>query len=194
MTRARFAANYELRHVAAEGAIFEGEPESFSDPSLLADGEMHVDAAYGGEDGTAVTCIAWRGDAPYVHGLLWPETHVDRCMDAICELHDRLRLGTLRMERNADKGYLAEAFRARGLPVETYQEHQNKHIKISTHARGAWPRLQRLDDASGACAAYWDEVMDYAAGAPHDDAPDSLACAVRMHDSGVTVQLFKGGI
>ena len=121
MTRSLFAANYELRHVAAAGAIFEGEPESFANPSLLADGEMHVDAAYGGEDGTAVTCIAWHGDAPYVHGLLWPETHVDRCMDAICELHDRLRLGTLRMERNADKGYLAEAFRARGLPVETYR-------------------------------------------------------------------------
>lgn len=194
MSRSLFAANYELRHVAEEGALFEGEPPEFSDPELLRDGEMHVDAAYGGEDGTAVTCIRWHGDECYVHGLLWPETHVDRCMDAICALHDRLMLGVVRMERNADKGYLAERFRERGLPVRTYQERQNKLVKISTHARGAWPHVHRLADDTPACRAYWDEVMDYTEAAAHDDAPDSLASAIRARGGGVVANLFEGGI
>lgn len=194
MTRSLFAANYELRHVADEGAIFQGEPPQFSDASLLYDGVMHVDAAYGGQDGTAVTCVAWHDGAPFVHGLLWRETHVDRVMDRICELHRRLRLGTVHMERNADKGYLAERFRERGLPVSTYQERENKFVKISTHARGAWGSLRRLDSPEPECAAYWDEVMDYTEGAQHDDAPDSLACAVRLHGRRLRVNLFAGGI
>ncbi len=44
MTHSLFAANYELRHVAEEGAVFEGECQSFKDESLLYDGVMHVDA------------------------------------------------------------------------------------------------------------------------------------------------------
>lgn len=194
MTRSLYAANYELRHVADEDAVFAGDPGEFFDPALLRDGYMHVDAAYGGADGTAVTCCQWHDGAPYVHGMLWPETHVDRCMDQICEVHDRLKLGTVHMERNADKGYLAELLRRRGLPVSTYVETQNKHVKISTHARGAWPRLRRLDDASEACAAYWAEVMDYTDRAPHDDAPDSLACAIRLHGGTTRVHTFREGI
>ena len=193
MSHSLFAANYELRHAPEEGALFEGEPATFTDESLLRDGEMHIDAAYGGEDGTAVTCIRWHGNACYVHGMLWPETHVDRCIDAICALHKRLMIGVVRMERNADKGYLAEQFRNLGLPVETYQENQNKYIKISTHARGAWRQLHRLDDASDASAAYWNEVMDYTSTSTHDDAPDSLASAIRAY-GGTVVNLYKGGI
>ena len=98
------------------------------------------------------------------------------------------------MERNADKGYLAERFREMGMPVSTYQEGQNKFVKISTHARGAWGRLQRLDDSSPECDAYWEQVMDYAEGAEHDDAPDSLACAIRIKGTAPRVHLYKGGI
>lgn len=194
MTRSLYAANYELRHIPEEGALFQGEPPEFTDAGILRDGYMHVDAAYGGADGTAVTCMRWDGSRCLVHGLLWPETHVDACMDEICALHDRLMLGTVYMERNADKGYLAERFRERGLPVETYQETQNKAIKIATHAKGAWSGIERLDDPSPACSAYWQEIMDYTPQAAHDDAPDSLASAVRQRRGGVRAHLFKGGI
>ena len=194
MTRSLFAANYELRHVQSEGVLFQGEPTTFADRSLLHDGYMQVDAAYGGSDGTAVTCVAWHGDVPYVHGELWPETHVDRRLERIRYLHDELRLGTVHMERNADKGYLAEKLRDMGLPVSTYQEHENKFVKISTHARGVWSRLERLESDGQASADYWDEVMDYTEGAEHDDAPDSLASAVRLHGSGVHANILMGGI
>lgn len=194
MTRSLFAANYELRHVAEEGSVFDGEPATFADASLLHDGIMHVDAAYGGRDGTAVTCIRWHDGRPYVHGELYRETHVDRCMGRIAELHDRLRLGTVWCERNADKGYLADRMRDMGLNVSTYQESANKFVKISTHARGRWRDLMRLDSPSDASAAYWDEVMDYCEGAEHDDAPDSLACAIRLHDDAPRVHILRGGV
>ena len=194
MTPSLFAANYELRHIANEGAIFQTGPEPFADASMLFDGIMHVDAAYGGEDGTAITCIRWDGDSPCVAGFLWPETHVDTVLDRIRSIHERFRLGTVFMERNADKGYLAEVMRSMGLPVETYQEHQNKFIKISTHARGSWANLKRFDDSSGPSSDYWAQVFDYTEGAQHDDAPDSLACAIRLHNNRTRVHLFKGGI
>lgn len=194
MTRSLYAANYELRHIASEGAIFDGEPAVFADESLMYDGLMHVDAAYGGSDGTAVTCIAWHDGKPYVHGELFAETHVDQCLGRICELHKRLRLGTVYTERNADKGYLAKELRAAGLPVQTYSETENKFIKISTFARGVWADLNRLDSAKTASSAYWDEVLDYTEGAAHDDAPDSLACGIRLRKNQAQVQLFSGGI
>ena len=194
MTHSLFAANYELRHVAEEGAVFEGECQSFTDKELLYDGLMHVDAAYGGSDGTAITCIQWRDGEPYVHGELYRETHVDKCMARILELHSELRLGTVYMEKNADKGYVADKLNEYGLPVSTYQETENKFIKISTFARGQWSHLRRLQSSVKASREYWDEVIDFTEGAEHDDAPDSLACAIRLRESAPIIHLFKGGI
>lgn len=194
MTHSLFAANYELRHVAEEGAVFEGECQSFTDKELLYDGLMHVDAAYGGSDGTAITCIQWRDGEPYVHGELYRETHVDKCMARILELHRELRLGTVYMEKNADKGYVADKLEGYKLPVSTYQETENKFIKISTFARGQWSHLRRLQSSVKASREYWDEVIDFTEGAEHDDAPDSLACAIRLRESAPIIHLFKGGI
>ena len=194
MTHSLFAANYELRHVAEEGAVFEGECQSFTDKELLYDGLMHVDAAYGGSDGTAITCIQWRDGEPYVHGELYRETHVDKCMARILELHRELRLGTVYMEKNADKGYVADKLEGYKLPVSTYQETENKFIKISTFARGQWSHLRRLQSSVKASREYWDEVIDFTEGAEHDDAPDSLACAIRLRENAPIIHLFKGGI
>lgn len=194
MTHSLFAANYELRHVAEEGAVFEGECQSFTDKELLYDGLMHVDAAYGGSDGTAITCIQWRDGEPYVHGELYRETHVDKCMARILELHRELRLGTVYMEKNADKGYVADKLEGYKLPVSTYQETENKFIKISTFARGQWSHLRRLQSSVKASREYWDEVIDFTEGAKHDDAPDSLACAIRLRENAPIIHLFKGGI
>ena len=194
MTHSLFAANYELRHVAEEGVVFEGECQSFTNKELLYDGIMHVDAAYGGKDGTAITCIQWRDGEPHVHGELYRETHVDKCMARILELHSELRLGTVYMEKNADKGYVADKLGGYRLPVSTYQETENKFIKISTFARGQWSHLHRLQSSVKASREYWDEVIDFTEGAEHDDAPDSLACAIRLRESAPIIHLFKGGI
>lgn len=194
MTHSLFAANYELRHVAEEGVVFEGDCKTFKDESLLYDGIMHVDAAYGGSDGTAITCIKWVDDKAYVHGELYRETHVDKCMARILELHRELRLGTVYMEKNADKGYVADKLDGYGLPVHTYSETANKFIKIATYGRGTWSKLSRLESVREASVDYWNEVMDFTEGAEHDDAPDSLSCAIRLHDNAPTIRLFRGGI
>lgn len=48
MTASLFAANYEMRHIASEDALFPEAAKFMHDPSLLRDGISHVDASYGG--------------------------------------------------------------------------------------------------------------------------------------------------
>ena len=55
MSPALFAANYELRHLPAEDALFPARPDRAADAAPLADGIAHLDASYGGGDGTALT-------------------------------------------------------------------------------------------------------------------------------------------
>ena len=72
MAPSLFAANYELRHIASENALFESAPRFFNQPELLRDGIAHIDAAYGGEDYTAYTIIKKTDDGRYIaYGKLW---------------------------------------------------------------------------------------------------------------------------
>ena len=76
MSPSLFAANYELQHIAAENALFDTQPGRTDNAALLRDGIAHIDAAYGGEDYTALTCASRRGDTLYLYGRLW-RAHVD---------------------------------------------------------------------------------------------------------------------
>ncbi len=175
MTPSLFAANYELKHVAAEGALFGECPPLDGDPSLLRDGIAHVDAAYGGEDCTALTCGKTVGDKLLLYGRLW-RGHIDRAMDEILAECDRLLCGPILCETNGDKGYVAREMRMRGGPVRPYAEHMNKHVKIATFLRKWWPRIVFC---KGTDRAYIDQILDYTESAAHDDAPDSAACLIR---------------
>ena len=175
MTPSLFAANYELRHVAAEGALFGESPPLDADPMLLRDGLAHVDAAYGGEDFTALTCGRVVGDNLLLYGRLW-RGHIDRAMDEILSECDRLLCGPILCETNGDKGYVAREMRMRGAPVRPYAESMNKHVKIATHLRKWWPRIIFC---KGTDRAYIDQILDYTDAAAHDDAPDSAACLIR---------------
>lgn len=183
MTPSLFAANYELKHVAAEGALFGECPPLDGDPSLLRDGIAHVDAAYGGEDCTALTCGKVVGDKLLLYGRLW-RGHVDRAMDEILAECDRMMCGPILCETNGDKGYVAREMRMRGASVRPYAERMNKHVKIATHLRKWWPRIVFC---KGTDRAYIDQILDYTESAAHDDAPDSAACLIRAlerHTSG----------
>ncbi len=61
-----FAANYELKHIASEDALFTIRPPEEADPGLLRDGLAHLDASYGGEDFTALTCGIIRDGRAYL--------------------------------------------------------------------------------------------------------------------------------
>lgn len=178
MAPSLFAANYELRHIAAENALFPTFPPQTDDATLLRDGVAHIDAAYGGEDFTALTCGRRRGDTLYLYGRLW-RSHVDTVMDAALAECERLLCAPVYCETNGDKGYLGRELRRRGAAVRMYQEHQNKYLKISTHLRKWWGRVVFV---SGTDPEYVAQIMDYTDQAAHDDAPDSAACVCRILD------------
>ena len=175
MTPSLFAANYEMKHLAAENVLFGECPPADADPALLRDGLAHVDAAYGGEDCTALTCGKVVGERLILYGRLW-RGHIDRVMDEIIAECDRLLCGPLLCETNGDKGYVARELRMRGAMVRPYAEHMNKHVKIATLLRKWWPRITFC---KGTDRAYIDQILDYSESADHDDAPDSAACLVR---------------
>lgn len=179
MSPSLFAANYELKHIADEDAMFTS-PQFFDRPELLHDGIGHVDASYGGEDGTAFTCIKCIDSVYYVYIRLY-QKHVDDCLDDMLSICKQLRIGTIYCESNADKKYLAKKIEALGHPCKTYAEHTNKHIKISTHLKGSWQDVRFLD-----CQGYpldseaLNQILDYTEHAAHDDMPDSVASAIRQ--------------
>ena len=173
-----FAANYELRHIASDNALFPTYPKTTDNPAFLRDGVAHIDAAYGGEDFTALTCGRRIGDTLYLYGRLW-RAHVDTVMDAALADVGRLLCGPIYVETNGDKGYLGRELRNRGAAVRMYQEHQNKYLKISTLLRKWWGNVVFL---SGTDPEYIAQIMDYTEEAEHDDAPDSAACVCRILD------------
>ena len=178
MTPSLFAANYELKHIASENALFETSPAFTADAALLRDGIAHIDAAYGGGDYTALTCARRHGDKIYLYGRLW-QAHVDTVLDAALAACQRLMCAPVYVETNADKGYLSREIRARGLATRMYAEKSNKYVKISTYLRKWWKNIVMLQETD---AGYIEQIMDYAEVSAHDDAPDSAACVCRVLD------------
>lgn len=188
MSPSLFAANYELKHIADEEAMFDAPKFYEGDRADIYDGTSHIDAAYGGSDYTAFT-IAKRIDEEkiLVFGKLWAK-HVDDCLGEIEAFHKALRAGTVYTEKNADKGYLLKELMRRGIPAGNYSEKMNKFIKISTHLRSNWERVYFLRDTD---PEYIQQILDYTENAEHDDAPDSLACIMRRLENGVSVNLLR---
>ena len=174
MTASLFAANYELRHIAAEDVIF-SDAHTGADAELCCDGLLQIDAAYGGSDSTAATVCRRKDGSYYLLGKLW-NGHVDDRIDALCALYAACRCGKVLCEDNGDKGYLAKELRRRGLRVVSYHESMNKFLKITSYLKAAWKDVQFC---AGTDDAYLSQILDYNENAEHDDAPDSAASAVR---------------
>ena len=155
----------------------------------------HIDAAYGGKDGTAFTALAKTPDGWRAYIRLWPERHVDDCLPEILRLCKELRIGTIFCEKNADKGYLRKRIIRMGHPCRGYTENQNKFIKVSTYLRAEWAGLRLLDcDAYPLDAEAVNQVLDYNENAEHDDMPDSLASAIRAYGQRPQIRGFKEGV
>ena len=178
MSPSMFAANYELKHIAAENAFFTTPPVFTDDPEVLRDGISHVDASYGGEDCTAFTCGKRTGNTIYLYGRLW-HSHIDRVLDQIIEEADRMMCWPMYCEDNGDKGFLCKEIRRREHYARQYTEHQNKVIKISSFLRKWWPNIVFV---RGTDQEYINQIMDYTEQAEHDDAPDSAAVVCRRLD------------
>lgn len=189
MTSSLFAANYELKHIASENALFSTSPhfvnlndieykEINEEAELIYNGIAHIDAAYGGEDGSALTLFKKTDKGIFVLGKL-RKKHIDDCLDEYLLIKKRYRCGTINVESNADKGYLRKEITRRGDKALEYHESMNKYIKISTYLKKYWSQLIFLGDTD---PDYINEIMDYTEDAEHDDCPDSLATLLRKTD------------
>jgi len=171
-----FAANYELRHIAAEDVIFTN-PVTGGDASMIEQSNYsHIDAAYGGSDYTAFTICRKADGKYYVFGKLWNK-HVDDCEDEIINWRKRFNAGRIYCETNADKGYLAKDLRRKGERVTEYAENENKFIKIVSYLKAEWKNVIFVE---GTDEEYIEQITDYNENADHDDAPDSLASIIRV--------------
>lgn len=183
MAPSLFAANYELRHIASDGALFDTSrpivpEENEEGVHLLRNGIAHIDAAYGGEDYTAFTCCQMAGGKIYLYGKLW-HSHVDTVLNTALAEANRLKCGPVYCELNGDKGYLSKEIRNRGGYAFGYTESQNKYIKISTYLKKWWSKVVFVE---GTDPAYIEQIMDFTDSAEHDDAPDSAATCCRIMD------------
>lgn len=174
MTASLFAANYELRHIASDLVIF-ANPRINAEPSLVEQGNSHIDAAYAGEDFTAFTIANKVDNTYYIYGRLWRK-HIDDVEDEIIACHKAFNAGRISCEDNGDKGYLGKDLRRRGMRTHIYHESMNKYIKITSYLKGVWDDVVFV---AGTDEAYIRQILDYNENAEHDDAPDSLASIIR---------------
>ena len=174
MTNSLFAANYELKHISDDDVIFD-DPQIGADASLVEQGTSHCDAAFYGEDYTAFTILAVHEGKYYVFGKCWRK-HIDSVTSEIVMWHEKFMCKKMYNERNADKGYVAKVFRNKGLKVVSYDETQNKYIKIVSFLKFVWKDVIFV---KGTDDAYIEMICDYNENAEHDDCPDSLASLIR---------------
>lgn len=174
MTNSLFAANYELKHIADDDVIFDN-PQTGADPALVEQGTSHCDAAFWGEDYTAFTIIKYHDGKYYVFGKCWRK-HIDSVTDEVVEWHKKFMCGKMYNELNADKGYVAKVFRNKGVKVVTYNETQNKYIKIVSYLKFVWKNVIFVE---GTDENYINQICDYNEDAEHDDCPDSLSSLIR---------------
>lgn len=175
MTASLFACNYELKIIADDDVIF-SSPKTGESIELIKNGTSHCDAAFYGEDYTAFTIVAKHDDYYYVFGKCWRK-HIDDVMDEIVSLHNKYLCGKLYIEKNADKGYVAKAFREKNVRVVSYNESQNKYVKITTHLKFVWDKVYFVE---GTDTEYIDMICDFNENAEHDDCPDSLSSLIRV--------------
>lgn len=176
MSPSLFSANYELKHIASENVLFD-DPTINGDHTKVFNGMCHLDSAYGGEDFTAFTIMNYdyTDHKYYVLGKLW-QKHVEDCYSAICNLYALYACGKMYIEKNADKGMVARDLRNKDVRTVNYDEHMNKHIKISVYLKAIWEDIVFVD---GTDPEYIEQICDYSEDAEHDDAPDSCSCLAR---------------
>jgi hypothetical protein len=174
-TRSLYCANYDLKHIHDEDKIFV-EPRRGKCPELKRKIGW-LDTAYGGGHSNALTIIGQSADGEwYVRGWVWYKNIVD-IYQQIVDKMNIYQAGTLYVESNADKGLSVKDLRKLYPSVEPKWEKKNKHIKIVSYAKKHWKDIIFADDCD---LEYLNQILDYAEGEEPDDAPDSLASAMRQ--------------
>ncbi len=182
-TASLYAANYELKHIADEGALF---TNSQWIEDMIADYQPvgQLDCAYKGDNLTALTLIQERDitvkgqllkNQFVTTGFVWPGNIMDM-FPRLQSIFNRLKMGTLHLEDNADKGFAAKDIREFHFNVREYHESMNKHVKITTYLPKYWHKIWFTPETM---PEYVDLILDYQEGQEPDDPPDSCASLIR---------------
>jgi hypothetical protein len=179
-TPALFAANYELKFIADEDAVFTNYQILYdkdigcnlTGKDVIRGGVCHIDAGYFGGDTTAFTILKKTPDGRYlVFGKVWSK-HVQACLGEILKLQEKYDAGSIYLETNGDKGYLAKELREQGVRCLTYHEKRNKYEKITNVLLPIWDKVYFIESCD---LNYINQIMTFSPYCEHDDAADSLA-------------------
>jgi hypothetical protein len=171
-----FAANYELVHISSESAIFPTANYKKWDFRMKTGVFGHLDAKFSGNHTNALTFMCRTPENRIqAIGFTFSE-HIKHRYGFVFECWKRYFCGTMFVETNADKGFLADELKTLGIPITSYHEKTNKHIKIETYLRVNWDKIYWCPDSDD---DYINQILDYSEGQLPDDCPDSAACLIR---------------
>lgn len=177
MPNTLFSANYELKHIVTDDALFsEIKYVNYHDLSKFR-WVGHIDARYHGKDTTAITFAAEDENKDIVLYGFGFDKHIDDCFDDLKAFILMFNCGTIWLETNSDKGYLAKEIRKFHGSVRTYHEKMNKHVKIVQFLKGHWATIKIH---SGSNPVYIEQIAEYNEGVEPDDCPDSAASIMRQ--------------
>lgn len=175
-TPSLFAANYELKHIAADDTIFD-EPTFTKDWDMSLSIQGHIDAKYQGSHTGAFTMMAKRPNGRVqAIGFVF-HRHIEQEYNNLVDKWKKYRCGTVHLELNADKGYAARDLSASGMATSTYHESENKHVKIIQNLKKYYHLIDWHEDSD---PEFISQMMDYIEGQEPDDCADSGASCIRM--------------
>jgi hypothetical protein len=188
LTSSLIAANYDLKHIADEGHIF-NNPKYSDWPTIpLLRVNAYCDPAYKGTNTTALTLIAETIEHTF-HGRGWVwRKDIEEMYQPIVDLLKLWKCGTMGVESNADKGYSARDFMKLWPATIEVNESTNKHVKILANLKAQWHNIYWANDCQ---PEYMNQILDYQEGQEPDDGSDSAASLIRMMGIGGGTGLYE---
>ena len=172
MPQTLFACNYELKHINSDETYFKNAKYIRFDFNKTKN-FMHIDTSFDGDNYTAITILTNSEDKRIVvTGFVYKKNTYDM-QSEIIDLTIKYNVCKLFIEANADKGIIARELQKKiAIPIVSYTEKQNKHIKIITTIKKYWDKIFFANNCQG---DYVSQILEYTDFAKYDDAPDSLA-------------------
>lgn len=177
-TNITFSANYELRHVSSEDALFK-DPHWGNWEGEYKNGIGVLDKKYWGKDTNALFFASKKRNGRYQGiGFTFHE-NIKVKIPFVKTKWLKYKIGTIWSEDNDDKGFVSDKLTENGVLADTYHENTNKHVKIENNLleNGFW---ELIDWDINTDPEFINQILDYTEGQEPDDAPDCTAVAGRI--------------
>jgi hypothetical protein len=177
-TPSLFAANYELKHVSDDDALFKDPVWGEWKTSGIEMPRAHLDAAFDGDHFCALTLMARRHDGHVqAKGYTYPGNVKTWIAEgSVSGILRRNNCKTIYVEENPDKGFVADLLKEEGFTVKKYNESIKKSVKISTYLYEMWKEIIWDESTDG---EYMNQILDWREGQEPDDSPDSASSLIR---------------